>query len=324
MEQSNLLASMQDNATDCRLKSRLLINSKEPSALSAKSRALQERKLCNSCAAIDFKKALFQQAQTSSADVIINLGPGVSWNLKACDFCNFVFKLLSPEAQEYVGADVEYVVRPFWSKAQEEETWQSLDITGLVISQEGPAVRDFDTWFSQKLSAMSRPRISRQVRLFPQYLQTNRLAGSQGIPLLVALPKESSIGVHHLNIESVRFSALQHWIKDCDTFHTACCSSFQETPDIRLIDCETRQLVLSNNNLYVTLSYVWGRNAVQSEIKEEHNFSMSNVLPKLLPETIEDAIIVTKNLGFRFLWIDKYCIDQEDEEDRHKQVRPCF
>lgn len=38
-----------------------------------------------------------------------------------------------------------------------------------------------------------------------------------------------------------------------------------------------------------------------------------------LPATIEDAITVTRALGYHFLWVDKYCISQ-DAETRHSQI----
>ena len=42
-------------------------------------------------------------------------------------------------------------------------------------------------------------------------------------------------------------------------------------------------------------------------------------LPDDVPLTIRDAIRVTKSLGFRFLWVDKYCIDQDNEAERRQQ-----
>jgi len=42
-------------------------------------------------------------------------------------------------------------------------------------------------------------------------------------------------------------------------------------------------------------------------------------LPKDIPLTIKDAITVTKALGYRFLWVDKYCIDQDNETEKRQQ-----
>ena len=42
-------------------------------------------------------------------------------------------------------------------------------------------------------------------------------------------------------------------------------------------------------------------------------------LPNDIPLTIRDAIQVTKALGYRFLWVDKYCIDQSSETEKQQQ-----
>jgi hypothetical protein len=38
-----------------------------------------------------------------------------------------------------------------------------------------------------------------------------------------------------------------------------------------------------------------------------------------LPQTVRDAIDVTKRLGFRYLWVDRYCIPS-DPQLKHKQI----
>jgi hypothetical protein len=42
-------------------------------------------------------------------------------------------------------------------------------------------------------------------------------------------------------------------------------------------------------------------------------------LPNEIPLTIRDAIQVTKALGYRFLWVDAYCIDQSSETEKQQQ-----
>jgi hypothetical protein len=37
--------------------------------------------------------------------------------------------------------------------------------------------------------------------------------------------------------------------------------------------------------------------------------TFSDLLPTALPDTIEDAIAVVIQLDFRYLWVDRYCID---------------
>ena len=47
----------------------------------------------------------------------------------------------------------------------------------------------------------------------------------------------------------------------------------------------------------------------------------SSSLPVPLPRLISDAILVTKSLGFRYLWVDRYCIPQgKTEEDKIEKL----
>ncbi|KAK4100523.1 heterokaryon incompatibility, partial [Parathielavia hyrcaniae] len=39
-----------------------------------------------------------------------------------------------------------------------------------------------------------------------------------------------------------------------------------------------------------------------------------------LSAAISDAIQVTKALGYNYLWVDRYCIDQSDPQEMHSQI----
>jgi Heterokaryon incompatibility protein (HET) len=41
---------------------------------------------------------------------------------------------------------------------------------------------------------------------------------------------------------------------------------------------------------------------------------------RAFPRTIRVAIDVTRALGYRFLWVNKFCIDQEDDGDKRAQI----
>ncbi|KAI0329368.1 HET-domain-containing protein [Cubamyces sp. BRFM 1775] len=47
---------------------------------------------------------------------------------------------------------------------------------------------------------------------------------------------------------------------------------------------------------------------------------MDVIDPSNLPQTICDAINVTHVLGFRFLWVDRLCIIQYSQEDKHREL----
>ncbi|KAH6964803.1 heterokaryon incompatibility protein-domain-containing protein [Fusarium venenatum] len=129
------------------------------------------------------------------------------------------------------------------------------------------------------------------------------------------------------------------WITNCRNTHSQCGHqniphSFDRVPT-RLIDVGTddnsqppklflpSQGQASENIEYVALSYAWG-----SASNHPTRTSASNIQEMLeglpfsrLPKTIRDAIIFTRKLGFKYLWVDALCILQsEGPHDRiHKE-----
>ena len=115
------------------------------------------------------------------------------------------------------------------------------------------------------------------------------------------------------------YERLKSWIHQCETQHTKTCntSTLLTVTSFKLIQCTTRLIVPSSPTCqYVTLSYVWG----PSNSSDGNGFSC-NQLPMNLPKTIEDAITVTMELGFEYLWIDRYCIDQSNNPEKHQQLQ---
>ena len=66
---------------------------------------------------------------------------------------------------------------------------------------------------------------------------------------------------------------------------------------------------------YVALSYCWGQ--TQNFITTIANLaSMKEKIPlDKLPQTIRDAIIITRALGIQYLWVDALCIIQDSKDD---------
>ena len=79
------------------------------------------------------------------------------------------------------------------------------------------------------------------------------------------------------------------------------------------------------HNRYVCLSHCWGNQdsttAKQTfkTTRENLSSSLENIDFTSLPRTFTDAIIFTRKLGLKYLWIDSLCIIQDDEDDwRHE------
>lgn len=78
----------------------------------------------------------------------------------------------------------------------------------------------------------------------------------------------------------------------------------------------TRQVVRAKikDISYVALSYVWGKSAASDDVGNGSQLSAR------VPHTIDDAIKVTTQLGFQYIWIDKYCINKFEPQDVQDQV----
>ena len=117
----------------------------------------------------------------------------------------------------------------------------------------------------------------------------------------------------------VNVDLLKGWMQLCKDEHEYSCFGPNEkflgssTYPLRLIDCETRELVEVKDMAYATLSYVWGVQESLDPVATREN-TLSK-LPKSSLETIGDAIIITRKLGIRYLWIDRYCINQRDSQE---------
>jgi len=115
------------------------------------------------------------------------------------------------------------------------------------------------------------------------------------------------------------YDSIQEHIRRCQLSHKSSCgiNTFDSRLDIRLIDCATLKVVKSSQSWqYLALSYVWGRDG-----QNETGIHDSEGKLTAVPKTIEDAISVTLRLGFRYLWVDRYCIRQDDEVDFRQQIR---
>jgi Heterokaryon incompatibility protein (HET) len=86
------------------------------------------------------------------------------------------------------------------------------------------------------------------------------------------------------------------------------------------IDCINRTIVpISWDDQFIALSYVWGKEEQnQSEVNESEGLLRD--LPRQCPQTIEDAMIVVRKLERRYLWVDRYCIDQRNAALKHDQI----
>ncbi len=98
-----------------------------------------------------------------------------------------------------------------------------------------------------------------------------------------------------------------------------------DIPGIRLIDVEQACLVkMPRECQYITLSYVWGAipsfMTTKANLKELESPGILQTLAHRLPSTTRDAIDLVRMLGYRFLWVDRLCIVQDDKANVQANV----
>jgi len=121
--------------------------------------------------------------------------------------------------------------------------------------------------------------------------------------------------------EHINYDTIRAWLLCCDTVQDVECMPRNTCIPCRLrvIHCDTRTIVpLPEENMgYTALSYVWGKPVADG--------NQLDTLEGNIPRLIEDAIRMTKELGFDYLWIDRYCIPQgntdEARMERHAQIQ---
>ena len=133
-------------------------------------------------------------------------------------------------------------------------------------------------------------------------------------------------------VDRVGYSHFRECLRYCKLNHGVACSGSVQAinaPGMKVIDCEKSCVVFYEPQMpYVALSHVWGAET-GSDSRPEHclppeplnNSEAGATLPGELPVVVNDAIEVTKNLSLRYLWVDRYCIDQDNPVEKHDQIQ---
>jgi hypothetical protein len=119
----------------------------------------------------------------------------------------------------------------------------------------------------------------------------------------------------------INLPLVQEWLQHCKKKHS-CLMRFSRPLQLRMIDCKTLEIVTAPPNCnYFALSYVWG--GASSAIMPEDTATLapesSGDLRTAAP-VVRDAIEVVQSLGWRYLWVDKYCIPQTNSTLKAEQI----
>lgn len=146
------------------------------------------------------------------------------------------------------------------------------------------------------------------IRLFPKEITITSLSNGKDY--------ERRLG-YRLDPDSPDYELVKDWLNSCQKNHDCAClgSPIVNLRGLRLIDCESRTIVETyEHERYTCLSYLWGCEA-DSDVK------VTKALPQNIPKVVEDAMHVTLKLGIRYLWVDRYCINQQNQDEKHGIIR---
>ena len=117
------------------------------------------------------------------------------------------------------------------------------------------------------------------------------------------------------------------WIETCVSTHNQCITKSPSTKPSRLIEINESYLrgsylclrelqdLPATDLRYCALSYCWGSFNHLRTTSENLSRHRKKISTRSLPKTVRDAILVTQNLGIKYLWVDSLCIVQDSAID---------
>ncbi|KAH6714555.1 heterokaryon incompatibility protein-domain-containing protein [Leptodontidium sp. MPI-SDFR-AT-0119] len=139
-----------------------------------------------------------------------------------------------------------------------------------------------------------------------------------------------AVGKQYINLDLLR-----GWIDTCVSCHGLACETLHDAElasnslyvdGMRFIDVIKMRLATAwvKSIKYVALSYVWGSaemaRTVMGKYQSAALYGGFAAIYDTLPRTIQDSIHLAKSLGFRYLWVDSLCIQQDDEQDKKRLI----
>ena len=141
--------------------------------------------------------------------------------------------------------------------------------------------------------------------------------------------------ISYLNCSDATLLQIAQWMGECLTSHSKCfdIQTVTATRDIlplRLLDLapalHTDLIKLESteplpvHTVYVTLSHCWGGHCKTSLTTSSLAEFQTGIRLNTLPRTFQEAVLLTRKLGIRYLWIDALCIVQDSHQDWSHQA----
>lgn len=276
------------------------------------------RRLCASCSSI----------------IILQIHTGKTFYFEeplvqgGCNLCDFFRALYA----NHIERDFRYTANPPNTELRKTTPMHTIKIeilslknveehTGLCSPVTVVETSIIDTWYGNKFNE----------KLYFRDLQSVDECTPERHAVLK--PRSGGIELKHAMLSMwADLTLARSWVQECIAHHPACGPVVPAGipsvlhPSTKFIDLHLNCLVELESIVgvpieYVALSYVWGRDyhllttSITLEVFKRRLPIADFDAPNKLPKTIQDAILVTRALGYRFLWSDALCIVQDSPAD---------
>ncbi|EPE30962.1 heterokaryon incompatibility protein [Glarea lozoyensis ATCC 20868] len=165
-----------------------------------------------------------------------------------------------------------------------------------------------------------------------QIIYTARLKSSARVKLILQPLSQidESLRCNDVDVSNMSdrsWSLAEKWISECTTSHAQCNVEAKDRDwhptrllDVASTDASANIIRLMESqevaagSPYMTLSHRWGTSKPLQLRRETFEQLRAGILLESLPLTFRDAVLVTRRLSIRYLWIDALCILQNEDD----------
>jgi len=130
-------------------------------------------------------------------------------------------------------------------------------------------------------------------------------------------------------LQDTGLSTARSMINDCVSTHTRCRQAKPSSLPKRVLDVrvgtDSKSVVLKESQWdddeqeyehgdYVALSHVWGMGERLKTTEENLKFHLKGIAWSTLSNTVQEAVLFTRAINIRYLWVDSLCLIQDDEQ----------
>ncbi|KAK3398300.1 heterokaryon incompatibility protein-domain-containing protein [Sordaria brevicollis] len=127
--------------------------------------------------------------------------------------------------------------------------------------------------------------------------------------------------------EAMKF--IRSCLQTCNEHHSNCSTASSQPPTrlidvcpdgldssyVRLIETHSPPSLSPKEFPCIALSYCWGTGKTLTTLTTNYSSLTAGFLSSTLPQTLQDAVVVTRKIGQRYVWIDALCIIQDSASD---------